>query len=68
MKISVADFNGRFVSVALQAENEAELYQLDAVRSRLQQTFAEWSNWDDMNGRFGVSIAVKKQESVKIHD
>jgi hypothetical protein len=64
MKISIADFNGKNVNIALQAESEAELYQLDVIRRRLQQTFADWTDFDDMNGRSGVAIAAKKKDGV----
>jgi hypothetical protein len=63
MKILISDFNGKYVSVSLQAENQAELYQLDEVRKRLEQTGVAWSDWDDMNGQSGIYIAA-----IKAHD
>jgi RNase P/RNase MRP subunit p30 len=68
MKIYISEVTSKNVSLSLQAESDAELWQLKQVRNLLQQTKADWTDWDDMNGRSGVCIFAKKQESAKAHD
>jgi hypothetical protein len=63
MKITVADFNGEDVRVSLQAENEAETFQLADVMRQLNVCGANWSSYGDWDAR-GVTLVVQQDPTL----
>lgn len=63
MRIKAIDFNGKDVRISIEAENEAELYQLQALKEQLDKAGANWESWDDMEGRRGIVIVAEKRST-----
>jgi len=66
MRIKATDFNGKDVRVSIEAENEAEAYQLQAIKGQLDKAGTNWQEWNDMEGRGGVVIVAEKRSNAEL--
>jgi len=63
MRINVTDFNREDVKVSIEAESEAELCQLQAIKGQLEKASTRWQEWNDMEGRSGIVIVAEKRSN-----
>lgn len=61
MIIATYDFRREGVNISLEAESEAEKHQLRSIMDDLTSAGAEWNEWDNMEGRSGITIFAKKK-------
>ena len=58
MRISVDRYTDKDVRMSLEAESQAEEYQLHAILSKLKVVKGSAGAWNDMEGRHGLAIVI----------
>ena len=62
MKITATNFQGKDERISLEAETEAEKFQMQGSVSQLELAGADWGSWDDMEGKNGICIITKLKD------
>lgn len=59
MKVTATKCGESYVGISIEAESEAEKYQIQGIVEQLETAEADWGIWDDMHGRNGICIKAK---------